>query len=48
MPIKWQEFEKLKMDDAVYTADNLLNFLTRQTDKDLMAGLVKGLKAIES
>ena len=26
-----------------YTADNLLNFLTRQTDKDLMADLVKGL-----
>ena len=26
-----------------YTADNLLNFLTRQTDKDLMAELVKGL-----
>ena len=31
-----------------YTTDNLLNFLTRQTDKDLMADLVKGLKAIES
>ena len=31
-----------------YTADNLLNFLTRQTDKDLMADLVKGLKAMES
>jgi hypothetical protein len=27
-----------------YTADHLLNFLTRQTDKDLMADLVKGLK----
>ena len=27
-----------------YTADNLLNFLTRQTDKDLMEDLVKGLK----
>ena len=27
-----------------YTADNLLNFLTRQTDKDLMAELVKGLR----
>ena len=26
-----------------YTADNLLNFLTRQTDKDLMADLAKGL-----
>ncbi len=26
-----------------YTADNLLNFLSRQTDKDLMADLVKGL-----
>ena len=26
-----------------YTADNLLNFLTRQSDKDLMADLVKGL-----
>ena len=26
-----------------YTADNLINFLTRQTDKDLMADLVKGL-----
>ena len=26
-----------------YTADNLLNFLTRQTDKDLMEDLVKGL-----
>lgn len=26
-----------------YTADNLLNFLTRQGDKDLMADLVKGL-----
>ena len=26
-----------------YTTDNLLNFLTRQTDKDLMAELVKGL-----
>ena len=31
-----------------YTADNLLNFLTRQTDKDLMADLVKELKAIKS
>lgn len=27
-----------------YTADNLLNFLTRQTDKDLMADLVKSLE----
>ncbi|MGE6246918.1 mobilization protein MobS [Psychrobacter proteolyticus] len=27
-----------------YTADNLLDFLTRQTDKDLMADLVKELK----
>lgn len=27
-----------------YTADNLLNFLSRQTDKDLMADLVNGLK----
>jgi len=26
-----------------YTANNLLNFLTRQTDNDLMADLVKGL-----
>lgn len=26
-----------------YIADNLLDFLTRQTDKDLMADLVKGL-----
>ena len=26
-----------------YTADNLLDFLTRQGDKDLMADLVKGL-----
>jgi hypothetical protein len=26
-----------------YTADNLLDFLSRQTDKDLMADLVKGL-----
>lgn len=26
-----------------YTADNLLNFLIRQMDKDLMAELVKGL-----
>ena len=26
-----------------YTADNLLIFLNRQTDKDLMADLVKGL-----
>ncbi|WP_288997843.1 hypothetical protein [uncultured Psychrobacter sp.] len=48
MPIRWQEFEKLKMDDAGYTADHLLDFLTRQTDKDLMADLVKGFKAIES
>ena len=31
-----------------YTADNLLNFLTRQTDKDLMADLVTELKAIKS
>ena len=29
-----------------YTADNLLNFLTRQTDKDLMADLVKGLRGV--
>ena len=28
-----------------YTADNLLVFLTRQTDKDLMADLVKGLNS---
>lgn len=28
-----------------YTADNLLNFLTRQTDKDLMGDLVKGLES---
>ena len=28
-----------------YTADNLSSFLTRQTDKDLMAYLVKGLDA---
>lgn len=27
-----------------YTADNLLNFLSRQTDKDLMADLVRGLE----
>lgn len=27
-----------------YTADNLLGFLTRQTDKDLMTDLVKGLR----
>ena len=27
-----------------YTADNLLNFLTRQTDKDLMIDLVKGIE----
>ncbi len=27
-----------------YTADNLLSFLTRQADKDLMADLVKGLR----
>ena len=27
-----------------YTADNLLRFLTRQTDKDLMADLIKGLR----
>ena len=26
-----------------YTANNLLDFLTRQTDKDLMTDLVKGL-----
>lgn len=26
-----------------YTADTLLDFLTRQTDKDLMTDLVKGL-----
>ena len=26
-----------------YTADNLLNFLTRQTDKDLMTDLIKGI-----
>ncbi|WP_298974676.1 mobilization protein MobS [uncultured Psychrobacter sp.] len=26
-----------------YTSDNLLDFLSRQTDKDLMADLVKGL-----
>lgn len=26
-----------------YTADNLLDFLTRQTDKDLMADLIKGI-----
>jgi len=26
-----------------YTADNLLDFLSRQTDKELMADLVKGL-----
>lgn len=26
-----------------YTADNLLDFLIRQTDKELMADLVKGL-----
>ena len=26
-----------------YTADNLLDFLSRQTDKDLMADLVEGL-----
>jgi len=26
-----------------YIADNLLGFLSRQTDKDLMADLVKGL-----
>ena len=36
--------EKGSVDDLKeYTADNLLNFLTRQTDKDLMADLVKGL-----
>ncbi|WP_198331037.1 mobilization protein MobS [Psychrobacter cibarius] len=28
-----------------YTADNLLNFLTRQTDKDLMVDLVKSIKS---
>lgn len=27
-----------------YTSDNLLNFLTRQKDKDLMADLVKGIR----
>lgn len=27
-----------------YTADNLLDFLTRQTDKELMADLLKGLE----
>ncbi|WP_313597546.1 mobilization protein MobS [Psychrobacter sanguinis] len=27
-----------------YTADNLLGFLSRQTDKELMADLVKGLR----
>ena len=27
-----------------YTVDNLSSFLTRQTDKDLMADLVKGLE----
>ena len=27
-----------------YTADNLLDFLSRQTDKDLMIDLVNGLK----
>ena len=27
-----------------YTAENLLDFLTRQRDKDLMVELVKGLK----
>jgi len=27
-----------------YTADNLLDFLNRQTDKDLMSDLVKGLE----
>jgi len=27
-----------------YTADHLLDFLTRQGDKDLMADLVKGLR----
>lgn len=27
-----------------YTADNLLSFLTRQADKELMADLVKGLR----
>ena len=27
-----------------YTADNLLNFLSRQTDKDLIAELVKELR----
>lgn len=31
-----------------YTADNLLNFLTRQTDKDLMADLVNGLSSENS
>ena len=28
-----------------YTADNLLNFLNRQGDKDLMEDLVKGLRS---
>lgn len=28
----------------VYTADNLLEFLNRQTDKDLMVDLVKSLR----
>lgn len=27
-----------------YTADNLLDFLSRQGDKDLMINLIKGLK----
>ncbi len=29
-----------------YTAENLLGFLSRQTDKDLMADLVKGLGGV--
>lgn len=29
-----------------YTADNLLNFLTRQGDKDLMLDLVENLKTM--
>ena len=36
--------EKDSVDDLKeYAADNLLNFLTRQEDKDLMLDLVKGL-----
>lgn len=30
------------------SSDNLLEFLTRQTDKDLIVDLVKGMKAIKS